>query len=231
MLTRIAELGGRVLRAFFGALLLVRRPRPIHPRGRVLDGWITWLPDAAPSGIAWIDTVPPAPQPVVARLSRSVGLPDGLPDIIGLALRLDIDGRPADLELASTGLGIPSRFMLLPHRSPARARLGTLLPYRGTRGPVLVCARTLAPATLPAGGAGLDAALETPGWRLRLYHATPTSLWHPFADVSLRLAHEQDDRELRFDAGRHPLPGAGEYPWVRALRDPSYRRAQSVRAG
>ncbi|WP_133545999.1 hypothetical protein [Microbacterium sp. BK668] len=226
MLTRIAQFAGWMLRAAFAAILLLRRPRPIHSRGRVLEGWITWLPNAAPSGIAWIDTVPPAPQPVVARLSRSVGLPDGFPDILGLALRFDADGRPADLELSSSSLGIPSRFLLLPQRSPARARLGTLLPYRGTQGPVLVCARTLAPGALPAGGPALDEELETSGWRLRLHHATTTGKWHPFADVELRLAPDQDDTELRFDAARHPLPGSEQYAWIRALRDPSYGLVQ-----
>jgi hypothetical protein len=225
VLNGIALAGGWMLRDVFAALLRVRRPRPIHPRGRILEGWITWLPRAATSGIGWIDAAPPAPQRVIARLSRSLGLPDPLPDVIGLALRVDHEGRPADLELASTGLGIPSRFLLIPRRSPSRTPLTTILPYRGEDGPVLVAARTLG-SSLPASGPALDAALASDGWRLRLYHAAPTGLWHPFAEVSLRASDSADDARLRFDAGRHPLPGSREYEWVRALRDPSYRRVQ-----
>src|SRR4051794_8155051 len=113
MLTRTALSVGRMLRALFEAILLLRRPRPIHARGRVLEGELTWIPGAARSGIRWIDEPPNGAAPVVARLSRSLGLPPALPDIIGLALRVDAGGRPADIELASTGLGIPSRFLLL----------------------------------------------------------------------------------------------------------------------
>lgn len=221
----IARAIGAVLRAVFGTILLVRRPRPIHAVGHVLRGRIQWLDGAAPAGIPWIDQAPAAPVPVIARLSRSVGLPPSLPDIIGLALRVDADGAPADIELASTGIGVPSRFLLTPHRSAARATLGTLFPYRGAHGPVLLCARTISPQTLPAGGDDLADALIR-GWRIRLFHATPLGRWHGFADVTLRLHEEPSDADLRFDAVRHPLPGAETYDWVRAVRQPSYLLAQ-----
>src|SRR5918994_1530860 len=113
-----ARVAGEVLRLAFRMILLLRRPRPIHSRGRVLRGELTWLDGAVRSGLRWIDEPPDGPLPVVARLSRSVGLPSALPDVIGLALRVDAGGRPADIELASTGLGIPSRFLLTVHRSP-----------------------------------------------------------------------------------------------------------------
>jgi hypothetical protein len=161
-------------------------------------------------------------------VSRSIGLPSALPDVIGLALRLEVDGRPADIELASTGFGVPLRFALMLHRSPSRARLGTLLPYRGEAGPRLLCARTLAPRSLPAGVRALDTALTQEPWRLRLFFASPGGKWHPFADVTLRAGADRPSDDMRFDAVRHPLPGAGTYPWVRALRQPSYELAQDA---
>jgi hypothetical protein len=221
----VARVIGAALRVLFRAILLVRRPRPIHAKGSVLRGRIHWLEGAAPAGIAWIDARPAEPVRVVARLSRSVGLPSALPDIIGLALRVDVDGTPADIELASTGIGVPSRFLLTPHRSASRATLGTLFPYRGAHGPVLLCARTISPQILPAGGDALTDALIR-GWRVRLFHATPLGKWRGFADVTLRLDEEQSDADLRFDAVRRALPGAGTYDWVRAVRQPSYRAAQ-----
>lgn len=196
----------------------------------MLVGEITWLRPSVPSGIHWIDEPPDRPLPVTARLSRSVGLPAVLPDVIGLAMRVDAGGRPADIELASTGLGVPSRFMLLPHRSPSRARFGTLFPYRSRLGPRLICARPLPrPHPLPAGGAALDSALAADAWRLRLYHASPTGKWHPFADLALRPGADQADEHLRFDSVRRPLPGADNYAWVRAARQPSYRAVQGPR--
>jgi hypothetical protein len=226
MIEELAAALGRVLRAGFAALLAVRRPRPIHSRGRVLRGWITWLDGASTSGIRWIDEHPGEPLPIVARLSRSLGLPAPLPDILGLALRVGTDAGPADIELSSTGLGIPSRFMLLPHRSPSSARFGSLLPYRSALGPILICAIPLAPADLPSGGEALDKALTREPWRLRLHHATPTGRWHPFAEISLHLADDQSDEALRFDSVRHHLPGAEIYPWHRRLQQPSYRFVQ-----
>ena len=227
MLTRIAILGGGALRLLFRSILLLRRPRPIHARGLVLRGNIVRLSGAARSGIRWIDEPMDEPLPVTSRLSRSVGLPPALPDIIGLALRFAAEGRTVDIELASTGLGVPSRFVLSPHRSPTRARFGTLLPYRSARGAVLVCAIPVSRQALPAAVPDLAAALAGEPWRLRLHHATPTGKWHPFAELTLRLAGNQDDAHLRFDAVRHELPGAGTYRWTRLLRQPSYRLVQN----
>jgi hypothetical protein len=233
MMAALSSFGGRMLRAVFRGMLLLRRPRPIHPRGVVLRGTVRWIPGSARSGIDWIDLPPPGgEQAVAARVSRSVGLPAPSPDIIGLALRLDTPGGPADLELASTGSRFPSRFWLAPQRSPSRARLTTLFPYRGTEGAVLVGARTIAPANLPIAIPELAAALTDAPWRLRLYHATPRGRWHAFATVDLtHPAGRPIDGDLRFDAARHLLPGAAAYEWSLRLREPSYRLVQGEGPG
>lgn len=222
----VSKLAGTALKAAFATIMLVRRPRPIHAKGVVLDGRLRWTGTSRASGIRWIDEAPPGPAAVVARVSRSVGLPAPLPDVIGLSLRTDGDAGPADLELASTGFGVPSRFWLAPHRSPSRARLSTLLPYRGDHGPVVIAARTLAPDDLPARPDELAEELERAAWRLRLYWATPTGAWHGFAELELHRSPGPVDRLLRFDAVRHPLSGARHYRWVEALRQPSYLLVQ-----
>lgn len=221
-----STLAGAALEVIFGVLLLARRPRPIHPKGVVLDGSLRWIGRAQDSGMRWVDEPPSAPVQVTARVSRGAGLPEPLPDIIGLALRLQTETGAADLELASTGFGVPSRFWLAPQRSPSRARLTTLLPYRGDHGPVLIAARTLAPGDLPTALDELAGALERAPWRLRLYWATPLGAWHAFAELELRRPPGAVDRLLRFDAVRHPLPGARHYRWVVALRQPSYELVQ-----
>lgn len=221
----VARTIGAALEGVFALMRRLRAPRPIHSRGVVLSGSMTWIPDAAPSGLSWIDEPPPSPAPVVARVSRSLGLPAPLPDIIGLALRVDADGRPADIEFASTGWHVPGRFALVVHRRAERARFGVLLPYRGRRGPVLLAARTRSgrpPATDPRELPDADRTV----WTLTMGHATAWGPWHPFAILELRLDPGQDDRALRFDAVRRPLPGARTYAWVRAVRQPSYTRVQ-----
>ena len=223
--TGISSTIGRALAAVFAGMLLLRRPRPIHPRGVELEGEITWS-GTSQSGIRWIDDPPTEPERVVARASRSIGIPAPLPDVVGLALRIESGGEFADLELASTGVGVPGRFGLLLHRSPSRAHLGTLLPYVGDRGPILIAARTMTPLDLPTALPELATRLQTDAWHLRLYAARLRGPWHPFADVVLRTTPRRRDSPLRFDAGRRLLPGARLPEWIRAVRQPSYDRVQ-----
>ena len=231
----LARAIGELLGHGFAAARRLRHPRPIHSRGVVLSGRMQWIPDAAPAGISFVDAAPAEPVPVVARVSRSLSLPAPLPDVLGLAVRFDAAGwngpdggtkpAPADLEFASTGWSVPARFVLLARRKAERARLGTLLPYRGRWGAVLLVARTRSGAPAATDPGELPAVDETP-WVLTLGHASALGPWHPFALLELRLDPDQDDRGLRFDAVRRPIPGARAYAWVRAVRQPSYVRVQ-----
>ncbi|MET1052099.1 MAG: hypothetical protein ABWX65_05605 [Mycetocola sp.] len=221
-----SAVAGRIISRAFTLLQNVRHPRPIHPHGVALTGTLRFLTDTTPSGIGFVDQPPAAELPITARVSRSVGVPAPLPDVIGLALRWEGPDGTADIALASTGFGVPSRFWLAAHRSPSRARFTTLFPYRTERGPILLAARTIGPNDLPSEPHALAAALDTTTWRLRLYHATPTGRWHPFAVVELQHEGPMLDSRERFDPVRHPLPGSTTYRWARRLREPSYARVQ-----
>lgn len=223
---RIATAVGNALKTLFAALVRVRHPRPVHPHGVALTGELRWL-GPSESGIAWIDEPPAGPQPVSARASRSLGVPAPLPDVIGLALRVDGERGAVHLALASTGRGPLTRWLLTLHRSPSTAWLSSLLPYRGTRGPVLLAARPLAPHDLPSEPSALASALRDDPWRLRLHVATPTGRWHPFAELVLRPGTGPLDTSARIDVGAHVPPGATIAPWIHAVRDPSYRHVQA----
>lgn len=231
MLAGLAAVAGTALRGFFSLLLRIRHPRPIHPRGLLLAGRATWIGDGAPSGIGWIGDRG-EPVAVTARLSRGVGLPDKLPDVLGLALRFHAaDGRHADVLLASTRIGFPSRFVLVLRRSATGATFGSLMPYRSRLGPVLICARSVPLRALPADLDGPRRSLREQPWQVRLHHAVPTGKWHPFAEIMLRPTVEPESFELRFDPVGHPLPGSTAYPWVRRVREPSYRTVQRGTSG
>ncbi|WP_081416914.1 hypothetical protein [Microbacterium oleivorans] len=219
-----ATLLGRTLRRVFVAAQRVRSPRPIHPRGLTLGGNVFWSHRDGTSGIHWIDDPAPGDRTeAVARFSRSLGLPDHLPDILGLALHVKTDTGHADIELASTGSGVPLRFVLIPRWRPSRGVLTTLVPHRGDNGPVLLRARPLRPS-LPSGLGDIDEESRSASWQLTLSYATPGGAWHPFALLSLD--SRDDAADIRFDAGRHIIPGARTYPWVRAIRQPSYDAVQ-----
>jgi hypothetical protein len=226
---------GRLFAAAFAGVKLFRPHRPIHPKGVLFTGMLEKTGEGT-SGIAWLDE--PGTAPVTARLSRSLGFPAACPDIIGLALRVQT-GRvqtgsgEADILLASTGWNVPARFALLMHRTPGRARLTFLMPYRGNRGPVLLGARTTgadpgSPGTVAAGA----------DWTLDLFHTRPTGQWTRFGALHLTSAGSRvpassvspggqaADTDLRFDPLLNVLPGADIYGWTWRLREHSYRLAR-----
>lgn len=221
---------GQAFAALFRLLKLARPDRPIHPHGLGLAGELTRTGNpAAPSGIDWLDS--PGTDQVVARFSRSVGLPQALPDILGLALRMSPSGQatpgsgpdpglganPADVLFASTGWRLPGRFLLMPRLDVAGATLTTLMPYRGRRGPVLLGLRT---RNLPPGS------LASGEWELGLYWAKPGGHWRECGELRLRAGTDPGDIPLRFDPLGNQPPGARTYGWARRLRKPSYRAAR-----
>jgi hypothetical protein len=217
---------GGILAGAFDGLRALRRPRPIHSQGIALRGSLRWLTDRAPAGLDLIDHPHTSELPLTARVSRSIGVPAPLPDVIGLAVRFETTTGPADVLLASTGFGVPSRFWLAAHRSPSRARLTTLMPLKTDNGPLLLAARTFEPENLPTEPGALASALEQTSWRLKLYHAHPLGSWHPFAVLELWREPGAVDTVERYDPVRHPLPGTSTYGWERRLREPSYLRVQ-----
>ncbi|WP_251046542.1 SRPBCC family protein [Arthrobacter sp. ISL-85] len=208
---------GRAFAALFRLLKLARPDRPIHPEGLGLSGTLARTGNpAGPCGIDWLDS--PGTDQVVARFSRSVGLPQALPDILGLALRISPSGGgPADVLFASTGWGLPGRFLLMPRLDVAGATMTTLMPYRGRRGPVLLGLRT---RSLPPGS------LSSGEWVLGLHWAKPGGHWRECGELRLHSGASATDIPLRFDPLENQPPGADAYGWTRRLRKPSYQAAR-----
>jgi hypothetical protein len=205
-----ATLGGGLLAGATQAIGALRTAaKPLHPEGEVYAGRLVRRGTAfgPHTGVAWIDE--PGEDDVVVRLSRAVGLPDGVPDIHGLALRvLGTDG-PADLLFANTGTRRLTRFALTASRHPRARPMTTLLPYQAPSGPVLLRVDSAGPASYEI------------SW------ARPSSRWHPFA--TLHLDEDRGDPTVSFDPVLHRLPGLAQYPAVRRLREPAYRRARRSR--
>jgi len=220
VVSAVTESAGQAFAALFRLLKLARPGRPIHPEGLGLSGTVARTGNpGGPSGIGWLDS--PGTDQVVARFSRSVGLPQRLPDILGLALRVSPSGHaaagPADVLFASTGWGLPGRYILMPRLDVAGAAMTTLMPYRGGRGPVLLGLRTrgLPPGSLASGE-----------WVLGLHWTTPGGRWQECGEVRLQAGASPTDIPLRFDPLEHQPPGAQAYAWTRRLRKPSYRAAR-----
>ncbi len=225
-----ARVGGNVLAGLVSAVRLVRRPQPLHPHGVALSGTLTPVAGRAASGLAWLDALD-GTLAVDARFSRGGGLPATLPDVLGLALRIPEEGgTTVDVLLASTGVSPTGRFLLAPRRALSGARLTTLMPYRGSAGPVRRGVLVDADPPLPAGADDLGRVLATRPVRMRLVHARPRGLWHVAARIEL--THDADgplDTATRADPVLAAPPGDTTYPWTRRLRSPGYRVARAGR--
>jgi hypothetical protein len=153
---------GRAVESAFGTVARLRSGRALHRVGVAFDGRLELDP-----GSLFGSALGGAPvRPAVVRLSKSIGLPGGLPDLLGVALRVpagDGEGDPFDVLLASTGRRPPAHLALLPSGRWWGGPYSTLLPYRARGRLVLlgVDAGT-APRTAPA-DPGTAAALVAAG--------------------------------------------------------------------
>jgi hypothetical protein len=210
---------GRALGGLFGAVARARggRVRALHPRGEVGPAVLCRQPGAAPSGVAWLDDL--GDERVQVRLSRSVGLPTRLPDVLGLAIRVPVaGGRVGDLLLATTGTGSVGRFLLRPARKPHAVAYTTLLPYRTTAGPLVLAAFPVSngPAVF------------------QLAWARATGPWNTFATLVIDAINRIDaigggDSTRPFDPVRNVVPGLETYDWAARLREPSYAASRRAR--
>jgi hypothetical protein len=183
--------------------------KPLHPDGAVVRGRIYRRGSEVPTGVAWLDE--PGEDEVVVRRSRAIGLPQSVPDVHGLAVRVPTSSGDGDILFATTGFGRITRFVLTASRHPRTRPLTTLLPYDTDSGPVLLAAE------------GTDPGSYDLSW------ARPSGEWHPFG-VLLLSTSRSDDAEISFDPVARQIPGLRQYPSVRRLRAPAYFRARRSRA-
>lgn len=202
----LSSTGGSLLAGgtrLLGAAL--RRTKPLHPEGHLRRATVTRTGADPATGCAWLDE--PGTDDALVRVSRGIGLPGTVPDVHGMAIRVSLDGAVGDLLLASTGTGRLSRFLLTATRSAGGGPLGTLLPYRSPRGPVLIAAVPESPLAF------------------RLQRSGLAGDWVPFGRLELG-EDLGDDTQVSFDPVVNVLPGLATYDWVRRLRGPAYRTAR-----
>ena len=205
-----ASAAGKLLATATRSLAALRpAAKPLHPNGEIATGTLDRLGSAVPSGVPWLDAV--GEDEVVVRLSRAIGLPRGVPDIHGMALRVPTDGGAGDLLFASTGWGRLGRFVLTAGVGPQSRPMTTLLPYRTAQGPIVLGARSAGART----------------WQLSW--SRPAGGWQPFAELHLG-TEPAPDQSISFDPISRQLPGLDQYRWAVRLREPSYRTARASRS-
>ncbi len=230
--------------AAFRVVARVRRRKPLHPRGLVVPARLVrhGLPDA-PLGASWLDE--PGVDEGVARISRSAGLPDGWPDVWGLALRLDppqAPGRVADLLLAGAFAGPVGRHVLSLRRG-LTAPLSCILPYRTGTGDLVVVGVPEHSSALPSDRASLARRLDGQALALTLAVARPRAPWRPFGTLTLgggvlgsgdggaagAAAGDAADADISFDPVLNPLPGLVLPEPLATVRTRAYAGARAGR--
>ena len=192
----------------------VRGERVIHAKGRTFDGTLR-VHGGAGTGVPLLDE--PAEHRVLLRLSRSVGLPDLVPEPLGLAIRvLDVhgDGRHQDLLLATGTRQAVVRHLLVPRRGLLRSTYTSLAPYRLAGRSLLFAALPVEPA--PAASA-LDA-LAPDDVRFALAVGHSSGAWVRWGSVAATAVAEAG-RQVRFSPA---MTGGGiSAPWS-GLRGDAY---------
>lgn len=210
-----ATVVGRVLGGVFFLVGKARggRRKALHPRGVVRPALIRRHGGQTQAGVVWLDQ--PGIDHVLVRLSRSAGLPDVLPDVLGLAFRVPADDdRYGDLLLASAWTRSLARFVLRLSRRFDGVSYCSLFPYRTPSGPLLL-------AAIPVAGASGTFALA---WS-RL-----TGPWNRFATLALApIEPGGRNEELSLDPVLNVVPGLEPYRWAAEIRRYAYAASRRAR--
>lgn len=213
------------MRLLFKELSRLRRKRIFHPFGVGFLARYTPIGDGIGAPALERESEP------LVRLSRSVGLPESLPDPCGLAFRFpDAYGAGAhqDLLLVSSGAAPLARHALLPSRGFCDRPYSSVLPYRLRGETVMLGARAVAPAPGPKLAELRERKLGDLAFEIVL--ASVKGAWRPVGKLQLgeRLPAEQTER-LDLDptntGGGLELAGL-----LNDLRGPTYRGSQEGRA-
>jgi hypothetical protein len=202
----------RAAATLFRTLSAIRGRRIFHPRG---DGFEVEVEVDRPlhryDGIALLSER--RTYGGAARLSRAVGIPPPLPDLLGLAFRIEVEGGPQDFLLVSSARAPALRHLLLPTRAGFSSNTySSILPYQIDGELRLVGAEPLGPleyelSVAPLGGA-----------------------WEPFGRLRIRAALDPETTEsLRFNPW-NTVAGLEPVGPLNGLRRSSYEGSQRGRS-
>jgi hypothetical protein len=230
-----AAAAGPAFAAGFYALATLRRRRSLHPAGTGYEGWLR-VPDEGPArpGVPLFQAG--TTHPALLRFSRGAGLPEPLPDALGVAIKLPDAHGPGldqDLLLTSSTDRPLARRLLFPARSFVRGAFSTALPYDlGDDRVVLL----LVPADSDAGHRSARGALAelraaaVGGLRFELRTARSLGRSQALATVTVGPPLPDDRTEaLRFNPWTTG-PGIRPAGWLNLLRDAAYQASQRGRS-
>lgn len=212
----------------FGLLAALRRNRVFHPVGEAFEGALRLHPEATEV----LPTELTGSLEVTVRFSRGAGVPEPLPDVLGVAIKMPLQGgTEQDLLLASSGAPVGLRNLLIPARSFFAPAYSSILPYRVRGGTQVVFgARADASQAGRRGDFGdLSAAAAAAALRFDLLVAELSGPWRTIGSLEVtRRLPQETSRALRFNPwNTHAdLQPAGP---LNTLRKRAYQASQAIR--
>jgi len=194
VLTPVAQAGAG---AVFGAIARLRGDRSLHPAGVAFAAtFVVEQPRLKHARLFARRTR----RPAYVRFSRGFGLPEPLPEILSVAVKVPDaygPGRDQDLLLTAAGDAPVLRHVFFVGRSHVAKRFSSVLPFR-------VGGRTMLLGAVPRVGPALDGGRDLEELELLaaagrlsldLQVATPTGPWRTVArlDVGERLGRQDED--------------------------------------
>jgi hypothetical protein len=225
--------------AGFHLLAVLRSKRSLHPTGVGYRGWLV-VGDDHPGRPEVPLFRPGAAYPALVRFSRGAGMPEPLPDALGVAVKLPDaygPGNDQDLLLTSSTDRPLLRRLLFPATSFVRGTFSTALPYElGGKRVVLLLVPAHSGSDQSAGAgirrargalAELDAAAV--GLRFKLRTASSFGPSQPVATLTAdQLLSPEQTEALRFNPWTTG-PGIRPAGWLNLLRDTAYKASQRGR--
>lgn len=204
----------------------IRGKRFFHPLGVVAKGSLQRI---ARDG----EGLPIPTSDVVARFSKATGTPGGLPDFMGLALRVDCGTGPWDILLVSAGSGVVTRAVALrPVTSWSGHDMTTLMPlsYDGKKWWL----RARIDTGLDGAGLSLDdieQRIQNGGVDVTLDQACGSSDFRELGSLSLtKVVELPPGQDVSFDPVLNTAPGVKLFPgWLADLRASAYARSRGGR--
>lgn len=206
----------------------LRGRRIFHPIGVMAGGWIerVALPEQG---------LPINSCEVVARVSKAIGTPGALPDIVGLAWKMPPAEYPPsgwDVLLASTGAELLTRIGLRPVTSWSGATMSSLMPVRYQQQLWWVRAKLI--TEIAHGGLTLESIrdqIDNGDMLFAIEQAGPIGGFELLGQLTLnRLLTPYESQDLIFDPTINAPSHARLAPdWLTGLRRSAYDRSREGR--
>jgi hypothetical protein len=209
--------GQRMVEHAFAGVARWRSGRALHTSGTVLDARLVLDPSS------WTGSAlgGPVERPAVVRMSKSISLPGGRADLLGVGLRVPAGDRGVfDVLLASVGRHELDHMVLLPSSGWWSRPYSTILPYR-VSGRLLVLG--LVPPGLPgtADPAEVAATVDRCPVTLTVTEQPPGGRRRRIGRLTLQ-AVRRDAPAISFDPVLNRVPGLRPVRTLSRLRELAY---------